>query len=287
MTHSIYNGNLTMVKYLFSSGPVNSKKILKIPGLFSTSEVNKLFPFYIALHKDSVELFEFFWTAQLEGVQLQWSEETLDSLFRLLARRQATHFLEPLLRSRTTLSLFRAMSHQYRYSFIASLLDAKAEILLEINDLLTSYNKNQTRSTSKQAKHFGDISDIQAVADHSLDASYFDADQFLSEKVSELSHFFNKTYDELAREPTFAPYFYLTFTRQLARDGVCTDQNLDILRRCLKNVSDDDIEMLLFYETDTAMQIVDDMQKSRGTGLDMETCAFAARIRLSPHFSKY
>jgi hypothetical protein len=36
------------------------------------------------------------------------------------------------------------MSHQYRYSFIESLLGAKAEILLEINDLLQHYNKSRT-----------------------------------------------------------------------------------------------------------------------------------------------
>jgi hypothetical protein len=49
MTHSIYNGNLQMVQYLFSAALVNSKKIMKVPGLYSTSEVNKLFPFYVAL----------------------------------------------------------------------------------------------------------------------------------------------------------------------------------------------------------------------------------------------
>jgi hypothetical protein len=66
MTHSIYNGNLGMVQYLFANGQVNSKKIMKIPGLFSTSEVNKLFPFYVALHKDNIEMFEYFWTKHLD-----------------------------------------------------------------------------------------------------------------------------------------------------------------------------------------------------------------------------
>jgi len=61
MTHSVYHGNLEMVQFLFTNGLVNSKKIMKVPGLFSTSEVNKLFPFYIALSKHSVEIFDFFW----------------------------------------------------------------------------------------------------------------------------------------------------------------------------------------------------------------------------------
>jgi hypothetical protein len=64
MTHAIYNGNLEMVRYFFSQAVVNSKKIMKVPGLFSTSEVNKLFPFYVALAKNSLEMFEYFWTKQ-------------------------------------------------------------------------------------------------------------------------------------------------------------------------------------------------------------------------------
>jgi len=108
---------------------------------------------------------------------LQWSEESLNSLFKLLAKRQATQYLEVFLRSRTTLSLFRAMSHQYRYSFIESLLGAKAEILLEINDLLQHYNKSRTQSATKAAHHFGDISGIGMLSGlHSGDYQQNDLD---------------------------------------------------------------------------------------------------------------
>ena len=62
MTHSIYNGNLEMVEYFFKNAVVNSKKIMKVPGLFSTSEVNKLFPFYVALAKNNLAMFDFFWS---------------------------------------------------------------------------------------------------------------------------------------------------------------------------------------------------------------------------------
>ena len=68
MTHSIYNANMEMVQFLFINAQVNSKKAMKVPGLFSTSEVNKLFPFYVALAKNSQEMFEFFWTKQSEGI---------------------------------------------------------------------------------------------------------------------------------------------------------------------------------------------------------------------------
>lgn len=62
MTHAIFNGNLDMVKYLFDNCQVNRKKIIRVPGLFTTNEVNKLFPFYVALSTGNEEMFEYFWT---------------------------------------------------------------------------------------------------------------------------------------------------------------------------------------------------------------------------------
>ena len=47
---------------------MNSKKIMKVPGLFSTSEVNKLFPFYVALAKNNADMFDYFWTKHRDGV---------------------------------------------------------------------------------------------------------------------------------------------------------------------------------------------------------------------------
>ena len=49
MTHAIFSGNLDMIKFLFDNCRANSKKIVRVPGLYSTNEVNKLFPFYVAL----------------------------------------------------------------------------------------------------------------------------------------------------------------------------------------------------------------------------------------------
>ena len=90
------------------------------------------------------------------------------------------------------------------------------------------------------------------------DDSCFDADQFLFDKKSALEHFFGKVYEELLREQTFALYFYIGFTKQLAREGNCSEHSLDILRRCLKKINQDDIEMLIFYEPDVENLIVKD-----------------------------
>ena len=64
MTHAIFHGNLPMIKFLFDNCKANSKKIIRVPGLYSTNEVNKLFPFYVALATGNDEMFEYFWTTQ-------------------------------------------------------------------------------------------------------------------------------------------------------------------------------------------------------------------------------
>ena len=134
LTHAIYNGNLGLVRYLFAECKVNSKKAVKVPGLFSTNEVNKLFPFYVALSSASNEdMFNYFWNEQR---QLQWTEDSFDGLFKLLAKREASHFITPLFRSQTTLSLFLAMSFSYRFAFMERILSTQGEILDEINQML-------------------------------------------------------------------------------------------------------------------------------------------------------
>lgn len=119
MTHAIYNGNLQLIKYLFDNAKVNSKKIIKVPGLFSTNEVNKLFPFYVALSLNNEEMFIYFWSEQRK---LQWNEDSFDGLFKLVAKREASQLISPLLRSRTTLSLFLAMSYSYKFIFLERIL---------------------------------------------------------------------------------------------------------------------------------------------------------------------
>ena len=145
MTHAIYNSNLDLIKYLFAESKANRKKAIKVPGLFSTNEVNKLFPFYVALSSSNEEMFNYFWNEQR---QLQWTEDSFDGLFKLIAKREASHFITPLLQSQTTLSLFLAMSFSYRFTFMERILATQGEILDEINQMLQQYTQEQSQSSS-------------------------------------------------------------------------------------------------------------------------------------------
>lgn len=69
----------------------------------ATSEINRLFPFYIALYNNDKATFKYFWD-QI-GDKL-WKENTFESLFKLLAKNEATEFLTTFFKSPTTLCLF-------------------------------------------------------------------------------------------------------------------------------------------------------------------------------------
>ena len=117
LTHAIFNGNLNLVKAFFASETAhfNGKKAVKVPGLQKTNEVNKLFPFYIALTTNNDELFSYFWEHERS---MQWNEDTFESLFKLMAKREASHLLTNFIKSRTTLAIFSGMSYTYRGTFI-------------------------------------------------------------------------------------------------------------------------------------------------------------------------
>ena len=84
--------------------------------------------------------------------------------------------------------------------------------------------------------------------------SHLDLDQFLYDKRSKLEHFFSKVHDELSTQGIFALHFFLKFSKHLARKGDGADeQSLDLLRKAFKNISKDDIEVFLFYETEIAL----------------------------------
>ena len=133
MTHAIFSGNLDMIKFLFDNCRANSKKIVRVPGLYSTNEVNKLFPFYVALSLGNEEMFSYFWTVQKK---LVWTEDTFESLLIMLAKREASHYIPALLRSETAHSLFLSMSYSYRDLFIERILALHDELLDEITQMV-------------------------------------------------------------------------------------------------------------------------------------------------------
>ena len=85
-----------------------------------------------------------------------------------------------------------------------------------------------------------------------------DLDQFLFDKRSKLEHFFGKVHEELSSQSIFSLHFFLKFSKHLARREA-DEHSLDLLRRAFKQITKDDIEVFLFYETDLAVQIVTDL----------------------------
>ena len=136
MTHAIFNGNLHMIKFLFENCDANAKKIVRVPGLYSTNEVNKLFPFYVALAAGHEAMFDYFWNEQ---GKLNWNEDTFETLFNQVAKREASHIIPIMLRSKTTHSLYLAMTYSYRDIFIERLLAIEDELLGEITSMVKQY----------------------------------------------------------------------------------------------------------------------------------------------------
>jgi len=60
LTHALFNSNLDLVKHLISKSGGKLKKQIRVPGLFA-SEINQLFPFYVALTSNDQQMFVYFW----------------------------------------------------------------------------------------------------------------------------------------------------------------------------------------------------------------------------------
>lgn len=130
LTFAVYNGNLDLIKFIIGKSVCNIKRMLKIPGIFKTQEISRLFPFVMSLRLNKIEMFKYFWD---ELAYVYCSEETFDNLFRLLAKREQTEIVSYFLESKATKTLFFSMSYAYRSEFIEHVLQIKGEILNELN----------------------------------------------------------------------------------------------------------------------------------------------------------
>mmetsp|Transcript_41325 Transcript_41325/g.62957 ORF Transcript_41325/g.62957 Transcript_41325/m.62957 type:complete len:148 (+) Transcript_41325:835-1278(+) len=122
LTYAMYNGNLPLIECLLSRSESNTQRLLKIPGLFKTQEINKLFPFIAALRHGQLDMFKFFYE---KLAYVYCKEETVVSLFRLLAKREQNDLVGFLVSSNSTKTLFSSMSYSYRAEFIDTILGIK------------------------------------------------------------------------------------------------------------------------------------------------------------------
>mgnify|MGYP003526525808 CR=1 FL=1 len=75
-------------------------------------------------------------------------------------------------------------------------------------------------------------------------------------KKSALDHYFMQMYEELSIGP-YSLYFYLQFSKEIIKHAESfhpiMDECLEIMRNTLKNISDSDIEMFLYYNPDISI----------------------------------
>jgi hypothetical protein len=124
-------------------------------------------------------------------------------------------------------------------------------------------------------------------------------EDFLFERRETLNNFFSSLYLCLSDAP-YATHFYLTYSKDLIRNDkgkAGYEQELELLRRTLKNIRDEDIEVFLHYNTEVAVQIVNDLidepahqshrSSSLSTAIDKETRGLAQRVKKCPHYKSY
>ena len=77
-------------------------------------------------------MFEYFW----EDLGFLWTEDTFESLFKLLAKKDYEDYVPIIFNSKTSQTIFEAMSYVYRFSFIEHLLQSKHDLIEEINQMM-------------------------------------------------------------------------------------------------------------------------------------------------------
>ena len=86
-------------------------------------------------------------------------------------------------------------------------------------------------------------------------------EEFLYERKAMLGNMFERVYQALAQQP-YSMQFYMAYSKELIRSGEGIQPeggDIEILKRTLKNIRDEDIEIFLHYNPEVAVQIVEDL----------------------------
>jgi hypothetical protein len=186
VTFAILNGNTEVIKYLINTSLCNTKKLLKVPGLYDTQLLNRLFPLIISLSPTensawNQDMFGYFWD-DLGG--FLWNEDSFEALLKLVIKRELLDLIPILFRSRTTHSIFAAMSYHYRFSFIEHLLQLRNDTLDELQSVFTN--------VVNRVSHDRTIEE----GDEGLDPS--EVEEFLYERRAAITNTFEKIYEALS-----------------------------------------------------------------------------------------
>lgn len=90
----------------------------------------------------------------------------------------------------------------------------------------------------------------------------FDPNQFIFDKKVALEHFFSQVYIELSEQPAWSLYLYKEFSYKLMQESdspEAVEEGLKLLRKIIKQITNEDIELFLLYEIDFARNYVNDL----------------------------
>lgn len=98
-------------------------------------------------------MFNFFW--EIEGSYT--TEEVFEGLFRLMARREHSSWLSTLITSKAAYSVFHAMSYSYRVEFLDHLLQVKADVLNELQNLVIEEENKDSEGGGNREVNSDDV----------------------------------------------------------------------------------------------------------------------------------
>ena len=124
------------------------------------------------------------------------------------------------------------MSYHYRFQFIEHLLQLRHDLLDELTSVFTG---------------------IASPAESEVDPS--EVEEFLYERKAMIANMFEKVYQSLSQQP-YSMQFYMAYSKELIRSGQGIEPEggeIELLRRTLKNIRDEDIEIFLHYNPEVAV----------------------------------
>ena len=83
----------------------------------------------------------------------------------------------------------------------------------------------------------------------------------------------------------------MSLPKFIVREDSNQEFHFELLRRTLKNISDDEIELFLYYDTEAALENVNDLIEKQPTQklnrMDLEKKNLALRIKKSANYNLY
>jgi hypothetical protein len=130
--------------------------------------------------------------------------------------------------------------------------------IVDSDDEINSNVQVDSDDDLKERMHAVSNSVQSGMPDRLNSVSSFDAQEFLFQKRQSLDRFFINVYEKFS-VPPYSLQFYLSLPKFMVRQDSVQDFYFELMRKTLKNVTDDEIDLLLYYDTENALSIVQDL----------------------------